>query len=93
MQGGYIRPPCHLSFYPYTLAKKQKRSTLALDFLAVGLLLSIYARICQLINVPLLFILLYPVSVILSSILMVDSALKATFGKSVNWKGRRIVVD
>lgn len=79
------------------LALREKKKTpsllvLSSNILALGLLLGVYAKICLYLKVPLKFILLYPVSVFLSSILLLHSAIKASLGKAVTWKGRKIEV-
>ena len=73
--------------------KKQKDDLgLLLNLAAVGSVFVQHADAFRLYYRPRYYALLYPIAAVLSSFLVLDSAIRLSFGRSVRWKDRAITV-
>jgi chlorobactene glucosyltransferase len=70
--------------------RTQGRVSVWVNRVAVGLLALSYGRYLRVVNVPLRYVALYPLSALLASLVFFDSARKVRLRGSVEWKGRAV---
>lgn len=76
-----------------TRNKEQNRTIQSFNLLAIGLLIGLHSELGAIFRVPRRYALLYPVSAILTSLIMLISAFRVTFRHAVSWKGREVRID
>ena len=73
--------------------KSQSQTARLINLVSIAFLIGLHAELGAMFQVPRRYGLLYPISAVLTSLIMFDSALKVRFRKAVSWKGREVRVD
>lgn len=74
-------------------AKNQSRTTRLLNLTAIAFLVGLHSELGAIFHVPRRYALLYPLSAVLTSLIMLDSAIRVSLHRAIRWKGREAKID